>query len=573
MSPAVPTILDCLRSGRLRQDVFSAFPVESAQEHRDGDAIAADVLAHVRSHVDPDELDRTRELPVGLLTGLRDRGYLKLANGSDLGGRALSRYQTFRAVESAASWSVPVGQVLGIANGVGVAALLPAVPAGPLLDYLRDRVRDGVFSGFGQTEPDGHNNRRPGLTATPVDDGSAYVLSGEKLFIGHGTIADLLGVSATITDDGPPRVCVCFVDASDPGFSVSSSVEFMGSHGLPNASLRFDGVRVPAEHVLVHEDGSRMPPLIAMSALVGRLYFTAAPALALTKSCAGWSREFVARRRIDGLALGAYDEIQRMVTATAAEAYAMESVARWSLEGDELTDRWFDRFLAKNICVTAAWRAVDRTMSLLGGEGFETVVSKRRRGAPEIPMERIFRDARGLRIAGNIDFQLDNQAARLLLTELYTELDPATLDTHIRLSSPEASDISDRETGSAGSGGHKDKLARELRRFHRFCYDLVRGHPEPDRLLAREHLLILLARLAAELFTVFVSLARTATLSGDERDLGRRLTDVYCAEAWHRVADLWHRVTAGDEPGYAELSRLLMSGEDSGAGTGGEESQ
>src|SRR5947207_7463075 len=165
-APAVPSFLASLESGRLPWDLLHSFPEQDAGERRVGDELVAEVGAFVEARVDPDELDRTGELPAGLLDALQDRGYFRLRNGADLGGLELSDYNAFRVVERVAGWSVAVGQVLAIQNGVGAAALLPALPPGPLRDHVRHRVADGTLSGFGATEPAGQNNAWPGLTAT-----------------------------------------------------------------------------------------------------------------------------------------------------------------------------------------------------------------------------------------------------------------------------------------------------------------------------------------------------------------------------------------------------------------------
>lgn len=116
--------------------------------------------------------------------------------------------------------------------------------------------------------------------------------------------------------------------------------------------------------------------------LDGQLYFTAAPALAIARLCRRWSAEFLARRSVNGRPLIAYDAIQRLVADTLAEVHAVDSVIRWGLIGPGAEDRWFERLTAKNLAVRTAWRIVDRTVSLYGAEGVETLPSKLRRGAP-----------------------------------------------------------------------------------------------------------------------------------------------------------------------------------------------
>jgi alkylation response protein AidB-like acyl-CoA dehydrogenase len=535
------SFLTCLESGRLPPESPHGFPEQDPATRADGDAIVEEVGRFMSEAVDPDELDRTRELPAGFLDRLKASGFLRLIDPPELGGRGAPPLHVFRAIERAASHSVPAGQIMGIQAGVGVPALLPALPPGPLREFVRERIAAGDLSGFADTDQSGQNNRWRRLTARPSADGSSYVLDGEKVFTGNGPVAELLGVSATALDPDRRRLCVCFVDTRSPGFGVVSRIEFMGSHGLPNAALRFDGVRVPREHVLVHGDGDQLSPAVLAAALLGRLYFTGAPAMAVARRCLSWSRDFVSRRRIDDRPLGDYDLIQRVLATTLADVYAMESVAEWTLAGTTLDARPFERLVAKNILVTTAWRVVDRTMSLFGAEGFETADSKARRGAPPVPLERLFRDARGLRIAGNVDFRLDNQAGQFVLSRYLT-------------ARPDRPLWSERPSAAREEAGLH---ARHLDRFHRTCVELCDRYPDRDELFGRQQTLVRLGRVAAELFTMHAVLARVA-LPGSDRG---ELAEVYCAAAEERLAALWTGLDAAQEPDFAKVSARWLAGE------------
>lgn len=550
-----PNFLSCLDSGRLRWDLLAAFPQEDPADRATGDALVAGIGAFMAEYVDPDLVDETRQLPEGYADAVKARGYHRLVADPALGGGGLPPYTVFRMVERAASWSVPAAQVIGLSNSVGATALLPALPEGPLTDWIRGRVADGVICSFGDTDAGGQNSRLPELKATLSPDGTEYVLDGWKLYTANGPITDLIGVTATEAGpDGAPTICVPFVDTSSPGFAVRSHIEFMGSRGLPNAALHFDGVRVPRDQVLTGVE--RNPVLAARVSvvnLVGRLYGVCAPVTAIARLCAEWSREFVSRRRIDGRPLGEYDEIQRQVAATVAEVFALDTVIRWGLIGPGREDRWYDLLVTKNIATSTCWRIVDRTMSLLGAEGFETAPSKRRRDASPSPLERAFRDARGMRIIVNVDFQLDNLAARLLLDRSYR-----TQGNAVELP-PELEEALRDADLTPPNLAHLREVDRQIAELSRTCTELTRRHPDPVELFARERTLILVNQLASELFTMSVVLARTSRLGGQDGGGSQDLADVYCVDARHRLADLWRRLGVGSEPDYAKISRSWLS--------------
>ena len=124
-----------------------------------------------------------------------------LAVGHDLD---LTGYEAYRVIERAARRSVTAGQFLGHQNALGPGALAQVIPSGPLQDPLRLGARMNTIGAFAVTEPGGFNNTIPATTETVTDDGSAFVLRGEKRFIGCGAIAGLLAISA-----GSPRNRPC----------------------------------------------------------------------------------------------------------------------------------------------------------------------------------------------------------------------------------------------------------------------------------------------------------------------------------------------------------------------------
>ncbi|KUL32205.1 acyl-CoA dehydrogenase family protein [Streptomyces regalis] len=543
---AAPTFLTALTSGRPAFDAWrGASPPHSAEQP----AEVARLLAFLDTEADPDAVDREGEIAPSLIARLKDLGAFRLAAGKDLGGLALSPYEVFRVVEAVASRSTAIGFMLAVHNGIGVGtSLLPTLPHGSLRDLIRRRTTEGMISGFADAEPAGQGNQWPTTTADPTPDGSAYVLRGDKQFISNGPVADLLGVSVTVREEDGPRVGLAVVDTRAPGFEVRAGLEYLGVRGLPNGWLRLNGVTIPRDHVVTVPQGDpRHTPRLASAVLTARMLIQAAPALAIARNCLRWSREFVARRRIDGIGLGEYDLTQRTLAANAAEVRAMDAVVRWSLGAPAPDDRWLERMAARNFCTEACTRVVDRTVSLLGGEGLETVRSKRRRGALPVPLERAFRDARMLRTAGGVDDRVDMQAGQALLARIADAPPPAA--AHDASPGPLAA----TENFSARNARHLQALHEDLARFPVACREvaaLVAGEREQS---AQQFPLLLLGRIARELF------GTAAVLAAAEGDGHQRLTDVHCTAARFRLRDLWARLDAPDHPDHAGIAGAVLS--------------
>jgi hypothetical protein len=381
--------------------------------------------------------------------------------------------------------------------------------------------------------------------------------------VGNAPIADVLMVSATVVEDGREHRRLFFVDTDSPGFRLVAEHEFMGVKGFPNGAMVFDNVRVPRERMLVGRDRADVRVTVEASALVivGRLYMIVAPSLAIARRCLEWSRGFVSQRSIDGRPLGEYDEIQRRVAESLADVFAIEAVAEWTLlcpPRSAGVNALFEQSVAKNIGSVLAGRVADRTMSVLAGEGYETAPSKARRGVRPFPLERALRDVRNFRISGGVDFQLDFWNSQMILFSYYYP-QPDNLDeiaTDASMPAPESL--------SVRNVAHLRFAADEARRFARACWDTAQRYPDRRALSAAERPLILFSRIANELLTVALVLARAARRSDAGDGTAQDLADVYCTGARHRIADLWHRLAEPDAPDHAKLSAGWLAGDPNG---------
>lgn len=546
----------------------------------------------LRAKVDPEAVERSGKLPGGLLEALREGGFLQLLGEEDAGGLGLSPYHAFRVIETAASWCTPVAFSLAITNGFGSGSYLPLLPEGPLKDMIAARCARGIVSAGADAEAIGTANQRRATRAVPVDGGAFYEITGEKVFIGNGPVADLMDVSATLRGpDGKDEVRLFFVDSAAPGFRVAARHEFMGLRGAEIGALHLDRVRVPAFHLLDEsQDGWRMRPGdrthatggpvpeeepgrhgtdgtfrprdFGQLAALGRILVIAPSSLAITKLCLQWSREFVGGRSVDGRGLGEYEEIQRHIAETAAEVFTADTVLTWALNSHLTGDNQPELTAAKNLVSLACWRTVDRTVSLLGAEGYETAASKAGRGAQPLPVERFFRDARALRVAGGVDFMVDRWAAEAALTSC-----------HFAAESPapaggEAATGDEAATGAGDDGFGASPACREhwlflhehTKRFARTCTELTYG-TTPEALFRRQRTVAVVGRIGGELLSMSLVLARAASLAagGDPRSLP--LADLSCAASRHRLAGLRHQLDEpADGPAYASTAGTWLNG-------------
>ncbi|MGW2024583.1 acyl-CoA dehydrogenase family protein [Streptomyces decoyicus] len=560
-SDETPSFLEHLYRGELRWDLISRFPRQDPADREAGDHALSALSGLLREQVDPAELDATGQLPPELPKALAAGGFDRLQAEPSLGGLGLSALNTFRMVETAAGWSMPTAQILSVQNTIGVGPFLPALPPGPLRDTVEARTRAGIISGNADTEPQGAGNHKRYTTADPIEDGAAYLLNGEKLFSGNAPISGMVNVTATVREGGSERVRLFFVDTDSPGVRISAHHDFMGLKGFPSGGLTFDNVRVPAHMAMVEgEHNRRLPPELFRRLVVGRVHTIGAPSLAISRLCLGWARDFVERRQIDERPLGSYDEIQRNAADTLSEVFALETLVQWCLLAEQQVpaNPRFEQVAAKNLSSMTAWRVVERTMSLYGAEGYETERSKARRGAPPIPLERAFREVRGLRISGGVDFMLDIWMAQRAVFWCYYP-QPANVEA-IESAEPDLSCLDEADLTEANLD-HLRFAVTETKTFARTCLDLARRHPDRRELFERERLLLPLNQICNELLLMSLVLGRTSSLGASGPQSTQDLADVYCAEARLRIADAWRRHHAANSPAASRVAGQLLSGE------------
>ncbi|MBL1103939.1 acyl-CoA dehydrogenase family protein [Streptomyces sp. 5-8] len=544
------SVLQEMSRGGFPWDRLRSFPRQSEADRRAGDEAVRAMTRVLDTHV-PDGLDGRSELPGGLLDALHEAGFLAMLLPREDGGLALSDYNGFRVLETAAERAPAISMLLSAHNALGPIAFLPAVPDGELRELLAKHVAAGTVGALASTEPEGAGNTGRSTVARPTADGSGYLLTGEKMFITNGAAAGLVAVTATVEGGGDgDQVGLFFVELPAEGFEVVAHHAFMGLHATPISHLRLTEVFVPAGHTLpAQAEWRRASPYAEIHALA-RVYVTSAPSMALARRCLEWSRSFVAERAVDGRELASYEAIRQLLAESVADVYAMDSAVRWAMLHTDATALNWERDALKNLTSMTAWRVVDRTVSLLGARGYETADSKAARGLAPHPVEQAQREIRGMRVAGGVDFNLDRYLAARMLAGYYRDGGQVLPGTDGAL---------DAGALSPGNRAHLEAVREDVGRLARICRELTGAQPAAE-LLERQQTLIAVNRIATELFTMAVVLARAAQADEQHEPNAQDLAAVVCDGARARLAPLWEQVAEEPPAAYGRLVRALLDG-------------
>ena len=115
-----PSFVGELFMGRCRMDLIHPFPVQPEADRRKGDAFLARLEAFLRRAIDPDEVDRTGEIPPEAIRGLAELGCFGMKIPTAYGGLGLSHTNYNRAIALVASHCASTSVWLSAHQSIGV---------------------------------------------------------------------------------------------------------------------------------------------------------------------------------------------------------------------------------------------------------------------------------------------------------------------------------------------------------------------------------------------------------------------------------------------------------------------
>jgi acyl-CoA dehydrogenase len=328
----------------------------------------------------------TEELRRELLDKSRRAGLLSPHVAREYGGMALTH--AARAIAFEEAGYSPLGAIaLNVfAPDEGNMHLLDAVATQEQKErWLRPLASGAIRSCFCMTEPPPGAGSDPAMLASrAVRDGDDYVIDGVKWFITGANGAAFGIVMASVEGAG---ATMFLTDMNAPGIVVERTMGsldscFPGGHGV----VRLEGLRVPAANVLGE---------------VGKGYKYAQVRLSPARltHCMRWlgaarrahdvAVDYARRRFAFGKPIGEHEGVGFMLADNDMDLHVARLAVwhcAWVLDRGGLALHESSR--AKVIVSEATWRAVDRCVQVLGGQGVtdETVVAE------------IFADLRAFRI-------------------------------------------------------------------------------------------------------------------------------------------------------------------------------
>jgi butyryl-CoA dehydrogenase len=262
------------------------------------------------------------------------------------------------------------------------------------------------------TEP-GAGSATTDIETTARDDGDAFVLDGHKCYTTLGAQCTHTLVFARFGGSGAKGIGALIVGASTPGITVGVPDPKMGGRGAPECDLRFEGVRVPKENVLVPGDPATSVGFRKLMAGFGpERVGNAAICVGLAQAAYERALAFVKERRQFGRPIEEFQGLQWKIADMATQIHAARLMVYRAAtnEKDGFPDPR-DTTIAKLYANEMAQRVTNEALQIHGHRGYTRLY----------PLERMYRDARGYAVGGGTTEILRNTLAAMELGRTFDQ--------------------------------------------------------------------------------------------------------------------------------------------------------
>ena len=325
--------------------------------------------------------ERDRALPVEIIPGLLDVGFVRGAVGVRDGGTGLSHLQAALLMEEA-------GRCWGsVRTTVNILTLVAELLAAAGTDEQKQRFLRPLLAGqrlgwFAVTEPEAGSDAASLTTLAERLPGGDYRLTGRKSYITNASYGDFGIVLATVDPGlGARGITAFLVERAAGGYLVETRPQ-SPVRAVSCCDVVLEGAVVPAANVL-GEVGRGLS--LAMRAVnSGRLNVSAGCTGIAQAALEAASAHAVARTQF-GRPLAGFQLVQQLIADIAVQTNAARQVYQSAARLlDAGADARMECSMSKYFCSEAANQVATKAVQVLGAEGLmEGNVA-----------ERLFRDAR-----------------------------------------------------------------------------------------------------------------------------------------------------------------------------------
>ncbi|OYX00238.1 MAG: acyl-CoA dehydrogenase [Bosea sp. 32-68-6] len=287
------------------------------------DAIRDTVHAFAQEKIAPraQEIDQTNQFPRDLWPQMGALGLHGITVKEEDGGAGLGYLEHVVAIEEVSRASASVGLSYGAHSNLCVNQIARNGSAAQKAKYLPKLISGEHVGALAMSEP-GAGSDVVSMKTKAVKTGDRYVLTGNKMWITNGPIAETLVVYAkTDPEAGSKGITAFLIEKGMKGFSTHQKLDKLGMRGSDTCELVFEDCEVPEENVL----GSVGRGVnVLMSGLDYERVVLAAGPLGIMQAALDVVMPYVHERKQFGQAIGEFQLVQGKI----ADMYVMMNACK-----------------------------------------------------------------------------------------------------------------------------------------------------------------------------------------------------------------------------------------------------
>jgi acyl-CoA dehydrogenase family member 9 len=376
-----------LFQGHFVSDWVMPYPRIPAAQQSELDQALAELREFLDAKLDPVAIDREADIPREVIDGLGRVGVLGMTAPAEYGGRSFTQMANCRVLEEIGRRCASTSVFVNAHHSIGIRALLLFGTHEQKRKWLPKLVTGEQLGAFALTEKEaGSDAANVQMQAHPSEDGSHFILNGEKRYITNAAIAHVLTVMARTPMPGTDKTAVtAFLVTPDmPGFEIlEARMPKMGIRGTATGRFALRDVKIPKENILGPLGKGLKVALTVLD--FGRTTFGAC-CTGAAKTCLHLAVEHANTRTQFNKTLGNFHLVKKKIARIAADAYAMEAMTTItaSLIDRGLEDYMLETAMLKVFTTERLWEIINETFQIYGGSAYFI----------DLPLERMVRDAR-----------------------------------------------------------------------------------------------------------------------------------------------------------------------------------
>src|SRR6266705_5391634 len=557
-----------LFKGNFIADWVMPYPRIPAAQQTELDKSLAELRQFLAGQLDAAEIDRQADIPRDVIDGLGRVGVLGATAPVEFGGRGFMQMTNCKLLEEIGSRCASTSVFVNAHHSIGIRALLLFGTHEQKQKWLPKLVTGEQLGAFALTESEaGSDAANVQTQARPTEDGSHFILNGEKRYITNAAIAHELTVMARTPMPGSDKTAItAFLVTPDmPGFAIlEARMPKMGIRGTATGRFALRDVKVPKENILGPIGKGLKVALTVLD--FGRTTFGAC-CTGAAKTCMELALQHANTRKQFNKTLGNFELVKKKIARIAADAYAMESMTTVTASFIDrgLEDYMLETAMLKVFTTERLWECINDVFQIYGGSAYFT----------DLPLERMLRDARINQIGEGANEVLTSFIALvgmrgpgMDLKEIYdTMLKPSragigkawTAGMH-RLGA--AVRIPDIPVASAELGSFAKQLGRLIWRFNLAVNRALIAYREPilDMQLVQERI----AGAAMDLFASTCVLSRWdgelqfARRNGDSASADHSAADLFLRQSFRRIRHFLGGLTDNDDRSLLATAKSFL---------------